>query len=236
MTREIITVEGVILKSLKFKEYDRILTLYTKNEGLIKLYVKLSKRSLSSRLSLLTPFTTAEFQVSKGNSDFFRFHDGSLLDQRLFLRGKLEYLQIATQFIELTCQTQWPDQASPPLYLLLNSFLSLIPKVEEPKKLLTLFYLKLLKHEGVLQISHFCSECNKKLVATFRFKGECYCEKDAPPPSIVFSPEEETLLQILLALRECQQLVTLPSTESFAEKIKELFEQSFRAPAYSRLS
>jgi DNA repair protein RecO (recombination protein O) len=223
MVKEIMTVEAILLKSLPFKEYDKILTLYTKTLGLIKLYVKLSKRTSLSTLPLVTPFTRVDFQISKGRSDFFRFHDGTLLDQRIALRQKLEFLQLAVQLIELICKTQWPEQPSPDLYQLLNASLAAIPTLEQPKKILYLFYLKILKHEGVLSRSKYCPLCHKELHETFRFKGDAYCEKDAPIPSIYFSEKEELMIQNMLDLRNWDQLSSLPLKDPLGTKIKELF-------------
>lgn len=228
MTREIFTTEGVVLTSINHKDYDKIVTIYTKNEGLIKLYVNLSRRSLPILLPLITPLTKAEFQIARGRSEFFSLQDGTVLDQRTNLRNSFAHLQTAITLVEVLYKSQWPEEASPSLYCLLDFLLSTLPTIKEPTKILTIFYIKLLKHEGILQMANRCAECNKELKEKFRFKGEGYCEKDAPCLHIIFSYEEELLLQKMFALRDIQQLLALMIEDVFVKKVNALFEQNFQ--------
>jgi len=226
MGREIITTEAITLKVVNHKERGQIISLYSKEEGLLKLYVTLSKKTPFTLRALFTPLVRAEFQLTKGRSDFYRFYDGTLLDQRLSLRTALEKIEIASAMAEAIYKMLWPGQASAPLYHLLDRFLTEVATSSQPQSLLAAFYLKLLQHEGIWQTESACITCRKELIEGYRYKGERYCDKDAPPPAERFSKTEEQLVQQMISLRNFNTLYALQLEEAILEKLTTLFMQN----------
>ncbi len=142
------SVEGVVLKSLLFKENHRIVTLFTKQSGLISFIAKRVKSP--EKMALLTPLSQIEVICEKKQSDLYLLQDATLISDHLFLREKWDYLETAGKMGSLLLQSQMAGKPAPLLYALFTACLKQLPLFEEPITLLLLFHLKLLTHEGVL--------------------------------------------------------------------------------------
>ncbi|NGX53295.1 MAG: DNA repair protein RecO [Chlamydiae bacterium] len=212
-------VEGIVLHAVPFKEYDKILTLFTPTTGLLKLFFKSSRRFSFVQNALTTPLTVGEYLYSQGRKDLHRFRDGTILHQNLALRNNLETLQTAEKLAHAIYQSQWPGKAAPQLYLLLRTFLEKIPESPHPDTLHTAFLLKILKHEGILQHSPSQEEA-------YRYGGECFSSNAAPAGAHLFTREEEREFTFLTHSRSFQELSSYELSEELKTKIETLFDQA----------
>ncbi len=219
-------VEGVVLSTLPFRDYDRIVTLFTFQEGILKLFVKGTKRSLIELIPLTTPFTAAEYLYTPRHSNLGRFHEGKLLQQHLALRDRFSSLEAAEQLSQALLASQIPGKPAPALYKLFRLILEQLSSIPVPYGLVAAFYLKILKHEGLFQAQPSCSICSTPLQNSFRYQGECFCLQDAPREALSLSAEEETLLLTLAHTRSLATLMTISLPIAFLEKIKTLFHQA----------
>lgn len=189
--------EGIVLRSLTYQEDARILTLFTKDLGLISLMLKgVSPRSLQ-KMAAASPFCQAEFVYFKGQSDMLHYRDSTLLNEHLFLRNKLSSLQTAGSLVQALLKSQMPGKSSPALYYLLDTYLKQIPAFVDPLPLLTSFYLKILSHEGVLLLSDLAA-----------------------------SPQEQELLEELLFARSFEKLKTITLPATLTEKAALYFQST----------
>ncbi len=140
--------EGIVLKTFDYKENERIITIFTPEEGVITLIVKHIKNQ--NKIALTTPFCQAEFLFIKGKSDLFKLQDGTILNDHHFLRASLAHIQAAAEMVKLILKSQLPGKPAPKLYALLLAYLSHLPHFEDTSSLIGSFYLKLLTHEGLL--------------------------------------------------------------------------------------
>lgn len=146
--------EGIVLRSFPFKEREQILTIFTKEQGILSLILKkFSKKN--QFLALATPFTEGEFFYHKGNSTLYRFQDGTVFNEHLFLRNEWKYLELAGEMIRLLIQSQLPEKPAPVLYQIFSAYLKQIPHFPHQTTLLGSFILKLLQHEGILPSTQF---------------------------------------------------------------------------------
>lgn len=213
--------EGIVLRSQDFKERHRIITLFSPR-GLISLIVKNISRRNTRLLTLTTPFSHGEFIYYQGTSELLRFHDGTLLDDHLILRQNLKSLQTAGALANAILSSQMASKPSPALFVLYKSYHKQIPCFEDPTPLLASFYLKLLKHEGLLSISPHCASCEKN-PAHLLYNGESICSHHQIQDPIDFSSNE---WETLLSLDNAQQfsiLRTLSLSPLFFQKINTVF-------------
>ncbi|MCK4934174.1 MAG: DNA repair protein RecO, partial [Simkaniaceae bacterium] len=71
--------QGITLQSIPYKEKQRIISVFTKDEGIISLIIKgLSEKKISF-LSLTTPFCLADIIYKKGRSDIYFLKDVSII-------------------------------------------------------------------------------------------------------------------------------------------------------------
>ena len=101
-------VEAIVLKSIPFQEKNRILTIFSKEEGLLSLIVK--KISSPHLLALTTPFCVGEFLYKKGRGDLFSFRDGTIYDSLSFLRNNFESLQAASSMARAILKFPFPPK------------------------------------------------------------------------------------------------------------------------------
>jgi hypothetical protein len=138
--------EGIVLKAINHKDQERIITLFTRQHGLMSLIVK----RIKNYMMLTTPLCHAEFIYTKGRSELYRFQDGTVIDGLIQLRNHLRHLQAAGDMVQAILQSQLPGKPSPKLYELLLACLKALPEFPDPLSLTLAFRLKLLAHEGVI--------------------------------------------------------------------------------------
>ncbi len=193
--------EGIVLKTIDFRDSERIITLFTKELGLISLIVKGVSPSSLPKLAVTTPFCQAQFFFTRGNSDLFRYRDSTILQEHHSLRAHFSFLEAAGMMAKALLQTQLPGKPASLLYALFNRYLKQIPTFTQPLPLTTSFLLKLLHLEGLLSLSQLPEE---------------------------FSTDEQELILGLVESRSFKKLSELPLTLGFAQKIHEHFVQAIR--------
>jgi DNA repair protein RecO (recombination protein O) len=212
--------EGIVLQSIPFKERDRIITLFTKEGGMVKLFMK-GKFAFQNGLS--ERFTIGDYLYSQGKGEMFRFCDGSVVEQNLDLRTSWEALEMGEKMCATILKSQWPEKEAPELYGFLISFLKKIPQAVSLETLWSAFLVKLMKHEGVLQLEPHCSQCFERV--SLRHGGERFCLSHAPRESIEMTPEEEKHVARLYEERGFEGLLSQTLSREFAGKIEILFSQ-----------
>lgn len=212
-------IEAIVLHAFPFKEYDRILTLLSP-QGLLKLFVKCKKRDYLHFAALCSPLTHAEFHYRPGRKDLHTLSEGTILTQHIHIRERYETLKAAEGMVQALLRSQWPGKAVPKLYLLFLLFLDQLPSSKDPGTLATIFLLKILKHEGLLQL---CTPA-----ATYRFGGERFSSRrEAPLGAHSFSEKEEGQLSELALSRSLVSIAEQSLPPEFREKIATLFDQAF---------
>ena len=215
-------IEGIVLRSQDYKERHRIITLFSPH-GLISLIVKSISRKNARLLALTTPFSHGEYVCHQGRSELWNFQDGTLLNDHLALRQSLKSLQAAGALASAILASQMAGKPAPALFALYRSYHRQVTQFEDPEPLLASFYLKLLKHEGLLSVSAHCSSCEEK-TARFLLQGESFCSAHADPSNALSftAPEWEQLL-LLDEAQQFSALRTAPLPSSLLQKIQTLF-------------
>jgi DNA repair protein RecO (recombination protein O) len=190
--------EGIVVRSIDFKDRQKIITVFTQQHGLISLIVKGITRTRPHLLTLTSPFTQAEFLYSVGRSDLYLFRDGTPLTTHNSLRENLTHLTAGTQILQALTLSQLPGKAAPALYKLTLTYLKHLSSCQDPHPLTASFLLKLLKHEG-----HFSSDYR-----------EGY-----------FSAKEWENIVELADVREMAKLKEMAITEELGKKLKEFFQR-----------
>lgn len=182
--------EGVILQALNFQDYDRIVTVFSLEEGLIKLIIKGANRSSQRSSNYTNPFTRAEFVYSKGKSEIYKNVELSLINQHLHLRQSLQTLEAASDIAQAVLKSQLLHTPAPDLYKLLVWCLEKMPLMIDPYLLAACFRLKLLRHDGLLNISATCASCAEPLEIYYLAAGETFCSAHVPSQGVRLNSEE----------------------------------------------
>lgn len=173
--------EGIVLHTLNFRDYDKIVSAFTAEHGLLKFIAH--KANAAKRGLKVLPLTKGELIYTPNKSELYRLKDLSLTSQYLPLRQNLCFLDTACELLKCILETQLPQKPAPDLYSLLCAYLDKIPKVSNPKLIEASFRLKLLRHEGLFDVdTSFFSEKERTLVHALAFSLS-YEELDQIPLS-----------------------------------------------------
>lgn len=214
--------EGIVLKTVPFKENDRILSLFTPDQGVMSLYVRGLSKKKPALVNLTTPFCRAEYLYRKGRSDLYRFIDGTILDLHLPLRRSYHHLEYAGKMLQAILKSQLPGKSAKNLYHLLASYLKKLSEASFPETLWASFALKLLKYEGLLVVDETCLSCEKN-AASHISEGESLCEKCSTSMDFSFSDLDWKTLQVLSHVRSFDPLLKLELPSSLLQAIDALF-------------
>lgn len=218
--------EAIVLRSIEYKERQRIITLFTPTCGLISLIIKGITSKKPHLLSLTTPFSQAEFHFVRGKSDLFYFRDGSLIDEHLLLRSQWHHLDAGSKLLKALLRTQLPGKAAPALYQLSLTYLKQIPFFPHPAPLISSFFLKLLAHEGHLHIGQNCLICQAP--ASHLHRGETLCKTHVVHPSYYFNEDQWKILFILQNARSFSMIKDLPQDSLLMDQIAAYFDERIR--------
>lgn len=219
--------EGIVLLSLDYKENQKIITIFSQDAGVMSLILKNPSKRNCRQLTLSSPFCQAEFIYRKGRSELCTFIDGHPINENLHLRSQLSFVQTAGLLTKAILTSQLPGKAAPDLYRLFTLYFKQITTFDDPSILISSFYLKLLKHEGLTEISSLCSTCLHYPANTL-YEGESYCEHHRPSHALSHPPEEWTLLQSLSHAKSFQQLYALKPSKKLTALIADTFHSKFR--------
>lgn len=217
--------EAIILHALPYQEYDKILTLFTREAGIVKAiaYRAAVKKAIPGATD---PLTRIEIHLKEGKSELFKCGDITVLSQHLKLREKLDRLKTACALAQAIQQSQLPNKPAPLLYSLFLSYLEQIPTFQNLPILIDSFYLKLLRHEGHLHIEPRCSACKEPITHGFIAKGESLCPAHAPPQAIQMSLAELKNIYDLAHAQSYRDLENHPASPALSAKIYDLLNSS----------
>lgn len=219
--------EGIILRSVEYKEKERILTLFTKEKGLLSCIVKSISPKKYHLLAQTSLFCQADFLLRKTRSDLYTFIEAKIVEEHLFLRLDYSHICTAGDFTKAILHSQLPGKSSPLLFALLASFLKQIPLFSNPHPLIASYYLKILHHEGLLISKKSCSFC-QQLPAFFLYKGENFCTRHKPYSAHFFTEKEWDLMEKLSHIRSFDALKDLPISEDLQKKIVQYSKEALQ--------
>ena len=214
--------QGITLQSIPYKDRQRIISVFTKDQGIISLIIKGLSEKKPAYLSLTTPFCLAEIIYRKGRSDIYFLQDASIIDENLLLRKDLSYIKSAYLMAKAILDSQLPHKQATSLYQLLNTYLKKIPSMTSQDSLVISFLLKLLKHEGLIHLNKKCNLCDK--IAAIIHRGESLCMHHAAIKSHIFSYDEFIVLEKLAQVQSFSEIDRINNIPNLQEKILNLFK------------
>lgn len=221
-TKPVFRTKGIILHSIDFQEHDRILSVFSRDDGIVSIIVNGANRPSKGK-PLTAPLTYAEFVYTKTRGELLRCCEVTPLETHLKLRDSLVLLETACTLLQALAKSQMPGKASPLLFDLLHAYLHELPKVADPHVLAASFKLKLLRHDGFLHLEDRCTACGEAALPLYIAYGECFCSLHAPAYGRKFDEEEVLIMKILLMSRRFEFLSTLELPLELKEKLDGIF-------------
>ena len=170
------TTQGIVLRTYKLREADRIIVLVSPDKGMIRAVAKGIRKTKSKFGSRLEPTTHVSMQVHKGKGDLDLITQVETLNHFRTIREDLNRLTKAIAMLEAVVQVALPGEPAVELHQML---LGALKTLEDNDSALVTpsFFLKLLALEGSRPIVDQCVTCEANDVVAFsNEEGGVMCE------------------------------------------------------------
>lgn len=157
-------VEAVVLRHQEFGETDRLLTLFSREQGKLRCIAKGIRKIRSRKAGHIQPFSRAKIMLARGRS-LWIITQAELIDSYSALKENLVILSYASYVIELLDRFTYEEGPNPALYRLLVRTLDRLSQAEHPDMVTRYFDMRLLDVMGFRPELVNCVNCEKKIVA-----------------------------------------------------------------------
>jgi len=188
--------QGVVLRTIRLGESDRIVTLVTQGHGKVRAVAKGVRKTKSRFGGRLEPTSHVSLLLYEGR-ELDIVTQAEALDHFRVIREDLDRLARATTMLEAVDQVAQERQPGGRLYEMLVGALRALTARNAPM-LLPAFFLKLLALEGFQPILDGCASCGapEPLVAFDLIVGGALCPACARGPRV--SPDAIDLMHRIL--------------------------------------
>lgn len=164
-----VTTTGLILREIKTGEADRILTIFTREYGLITAIAKGSMRMKNKLFHATSLFCYSEFTLYEGKS-MYTVDEASVKEVFFGLRNRVEAVALAMYLAEFTVTVSLErTDAKEQLKLLLNTLYFLSEDKRPPHYIKAVYELRTLSETGYMPDLVACKECAKYEGGKFYF-------------------------------------------------------------------
>jgi DNA repair protein RecO (recombination protein O) len=226
--------QGVVLRTIKLGEADRIVTLVTEGRGKVRAVAKGVRKTKSRFGGRLEPMTHVAVQMYEGR-ELDTITQAETLDHFRSIRDDLDRVARAQALLEVVDQVAQERQANAALYRMLVGALRALAAANAPL-LVPAFFWKLLALEGFQPILDQCATCGTEddLVAFDLHEGGVLCRSDRR--GVAVTPEALDLMRRILgggladalnqpateATHEVSQLATAALEHHLERRLKSL--------------
>jgi DNA repair protein RecO (recombination protein O) len=157
-----VRVEAVVLHHTDWGEADRILRLYTREQGKLRAIVKGARRLRSRKAGHLEPFTRVALLLAR-TRDLWIITDAETVDAYLPLRDDLLLTGYAIYVIELLDRFSYEDEKNPTLYRLAIDTLQRLVEGEDSFLALRYYEIQILDLLGYRPELSQCVICGNEI-------------------------------------------------------------------------
>lgn len=136
-------IEAVVLRHAEFGEADRLLTLFSREQGKLRAIAKGARKLLSRKAGHLEPFTRVTLQLARGR-DLWIVTQAETVQSFTALREDLLLTGYASYAAELLDRFSYEEGANPGVYQVLVDTLVRLCDGEDPYRILRFYELRLL--------------------------------------------------------------------------------------------
>lgn len=160
---------AVVLRHADWGEADRLLTLYTREQGLVRAVAKGARKITSRKAGHLQPFTYVTLQLAKGR-DLLIVTQAETVNAFLPLHDDLVKTGHAAYVIELLYRFSYEEEGgNPTLFKLLVDTLERIEKSESAWLPIRYFEMRFLDAVGFRPQLFECANCGREIQAEDQF-------------------------------------------------------------------
>ncbi|MBR3438310.1 MAG: DNA repair protein RecO [Clostridia bacterium] len=156
------STDGLVLKSADVGESDRVITVLTKDYGVVRAFSNGAKRLRNSKQSATQPLCYSHFSFYQ-SKDSYVVDDAQSIETFFRLRDDIEKLSLAQYFCELASElAPEMEESEDYLKLVLNCLYMLVSEKRSQMFLKPVIELRMLTLAGYMPSLGVCSACGKE--------------------------------------------------------------------------
>lgn len=189
--------QGVVLRTHKLGEADRIITFCTRERGKVRAVAKGVRKTKSRFGGRLEPIAHVNLQLYEGRGELDIVTQAETVDVFSNIRKDLDRARRAISMLEVVDLIAQEQEASPRMYQMLVGALRSLDETDSPL-IVGSFYWKLLALEGLRPVLDTCASCGEQddLVAFDLTQGGVLCRNCRAGRAV--SPDALSLLRRVL--------------------------------------
>jgi DNA repair protein RecO (recombination protein O) len=192
-------IEGLVLRTTDYGESNKIVVIFTRENGKIGAMARGAKKPNSRLASVSQPLTYGHFLVMLG-SGLGSLQQGEIIHPLKSLKQDIFLTAYASYLVELTDKATEERKRNPYLFELLIQTLTYMDEGLDPQVLTNIYEMKLLNSFGLYPILDGCAIC-KETEGTFAFsikEGGFICHRciHNDPHHLKISPAVARLLRL----------------------------------------
>jgi DNA repair protein RecO (recombination protein O) len=175
--------QGVVLRTYRLGEADRIVVLLTEHHGKVRAVAKGVRRTGSKFGARLEPLSHVALLLWQGRSDLDVVNQAEVVDHFRAVREDLDRVARGLAMLEVADQLAQERHPDPPLYeMLVGALRALADRQRDPTLVAPAFFLKALVLEGAGPVLDGCASCGRPgtevdLVAFDLTEGGALCRR-----------------------------------------------------------
>jgi DNA repair protein RecO (recombination protein O) len=191
--------QGVVLRSSKLGEADKIVTVMTQSSGKVRAVAKGIRKTTSRFGARLEPFTHVSLMVYRGRGSLDTVSQAEIVSPFMALRGDLGLFAAGETMLEAVDKVAEEHERNVRLFMLLLTGMRVLEaRPNDPAAVAESFLLKLLSLSGFHPSLRSCAVCGRPAPERFASgQGGAVCAEDAEFDS---GPASSEALEHLAAL------------------------------------
>ena len=154
-------VKGLVIRSVDLRESDRLITIFTEEQGAITALARGARTLKSRKMSSTMQFCYSSF-VLYGQADKYWIKESSLIESFFNIRDTIEGLALANYIAEILSDVTVETAESDLLRLSLNSLYAIAEGKYSVQKIKAVFEIRAASILGFMPDVLACHECGEK--------------------------------------------------------------------------
>ncbi len=175
-----LTTDGLIIREQQTGEDDRLVTILTRDNGVLRAFVRGAKRIKSRSGSSTSLFAYGNFSIYRGK-DAYSVDESRPIEIFFDLRNDIETLALAQYFCELAGElAPVEDDAADYLRLMLNALHMLSKNKKTRSQIKAIVELRMMSLSGYMPDLLSCGDCGKDNEEAYFFspvEGQIFCSE-----------------------------------------------------------
>ncbi|MCK8815936.1 DNA repair protein RecO [Natroniella sulfidigena] len=163
------TTDAIVLRDYELGEADKIVLLFSKTKGKIKVVANGARKTKSTLAAGMQPFIYNQIIAYQGKSELAKLSQCDIKENFRTLCDDLFKMAYASYIVELIIKLTVDREENQLVFSLLLLTLRLLDQFDEPDLIVKAFELKLLKILGYRPHLKDCIKCNSKLTQGLKF-------------------------------------------------------------------